>query len=521
MAMAAEDGCESSAAGSSSNSAVNWWATSMQEVHGSPLCSWPSHCDVQLPWRAAGGTAAGSRRRRAADPACCNGEEEEEMLSTTNSFSARYRSSLGVESQDVMPQSGSHVHLSLEPTTPPGAHVWNQVFHGVGSNGELPHNQVDGDKLLAAFTSKTLRTEIFEPPPDHFSKPETNWEFTNYSGGFDHEKLNFLVNNWSIAPLDSQAAQNLTDESASSCTTLNSALNLYQEGNLSQFDLRPEFKLDNPSSSSYSDGGSGAGNTMNPVSFSPCFRNYSKEGKQIEASNAPFGASNCGTYGDDQLSLSGSNAADRPWRSTRSAADVIYFGSGTLNKPLLDFQASKMHMKGPELQSCKKSSHETSLSSRDNVRGEAGSSDETNKKKKMEDDSHTVQKKQKQEGSSVLSSKLQVPKVKLGDRITALQQIVAPFGKTDTASVLLEAITYIKFMQEQVVLLLNHPYMKPTPSTQRDHNLWGGVESRAEAKMDLRSRGLCLVPISFTPQVCRESTGVDYWTPTYRGCLYR
>jgi hypothetical protein len=80
-----------------------------------------------------------------------------------------------------------------------------------------------------------------------------------------------------------------------------------------------------------------------------------------------------------------------------------------------------------------------------------------------------------------------VPKVKLGDKITALQQIVSPFGKvyvrsrtacmgnwivsfmrcfpyidtvttsyyvymsqTDTASVLYEAINYIKWLHEQV-----------------------------------------------------------------------
>jgi hypothetical protein len=40
----------------------------------------------------------------------------------------------------------------------------------------------------------------------------------------------------------------------------------------------------------------------------------------------------------------------------------------------------------------------------------------------------------------------QSPKVNLGEKIMALQQIMSPFGKTDTASVLLETITYIKFL---------------------------------------------------------------------------
>ncbi|KAL5061617.1 hypothetical protein RYX36_023354 [Vicia faba] len=52
-----------------------------------------------------------------------------------------------------------------------------------------------------------------------------------------------------------------------------------------------------------------------------------------------------------------------------------------------------------------------------------------------------------------------VRKEKMGDRITALQQLVSPFGKTDTASVLSEAIEYIKFLHEQVTIL-STPYMK-------------------------------------------------------------
>ncbi|CAL9751798.1 unnamed protein product, partial [Musa acuminata subsp. burmannicoides] len=52
-------------------------------------------------------------------------------------------------------------------------------------------------------------------------------------------------------------------------------------------------------------------------------------------------------------------------------------------------------------------------------------------------------KKARLEGSSSPKSNPKVRKQKLGERITALHQIVSPFGKTDTASVLLEAIGYI------------------------------------------------------------------------------
>ncbi|PPR91446.1 hypothetical protein GOBAR_AA29245 [Gossypium barbadense] len=42
---------------------------------------------------------------------------------------------------------------------------------------------------------------------------------------------------------------------------------------------------------------------------------------------------------------------------------------------------------------------------------------------------------------------------KLSDKITALQKLVSPYGKTDTASVLQEASLYIKLLQEQIQML--------------------------------------------------------------------
>jgi len=187
-----------------------------------------------------------------------------------------------------------------------------------------------------------------------------------------------------------------------------------------------------------------------------------------------------------------------------------------LSKPSVDIQGPKLMSRS--LSDCKKQpSMSTSQTvTRNTVRGQGITSE--GKKKRSDENAETALKKHKNDSSTVSSSKMQVPKVKLGDKITALQQIVSPFGKTDTASVLGEAIGYIKFLQEQVQLLSN-PYMKS--NTSKDP--WGSLErkDRGDSLFDLQSRGLCLVPISCTPHAYRENTGSDYWTPTYRGCLYR
>ncbi|XP_060205739.1 transcription factor bHLH68-like isoform X2 [Lycium barbarum] len=86
---------------------------------------------------------------------------------------------------------------------------------------------------------------------------------------------------------------------------------------------------------------------------------------------------------------------------------------------------------------------------------------------------------------------LKVRKEKLGDRITALHQLVSPFGKA-----------------------LSSPYMGNVAGSMGHTHQQSDSQHRVK---DLKSRGLCLVPISCTQHVASDNTVGDYWAPALGG----
>ncbi|CAN8326403.1 unnamed protein product [Cochlearia groenlandica] len=181
--------------------------------------------------------------------------------------------------------------------------------------------------------------------------------------------------------------------------------------------------------------------------------------------------------------------------------------------------------------------HNSLLLSKERVHTPPGRSSECNS---LEIGGSTNKKPRLIQPSPSSQSTLKVRKEKLGGRIAALHQLVSPFGKTDTASVLSEAIGYIRFLQSQIEAL-SHPYFGTNASgNMRQQHLQGDRScifpedpgqlvnnqcmkrkgasmdnqnaNEEEPKKDLRSRGLCLVPISCTLQVGSDN-GADYWAP--------
>ncbi|KMZ74545.1 basic helix-loop-helix (bHLH) DNA-binding superfamily [Zostera marina] len=101
-----------------------------------------------------------------------------------------------------------------------------------------------------------------------------------------------------------------------------------------------------------------------------------------------------------------------------------------------------------------------------------------------------------------LKSTIREKKDKFGEKVAALQQLVTPFGKTDTASVLQETTGYIKFLHEQLEVL-SAPYLQAPPQQS-----WLELD-----RSSLRGRGLCLVPVASSLQLAQSNNGADIWAP--------
>lgn len=526
----AEECTESSVA--TSSSIPNWWPDN--HLHATSLTSWSNNTSNINPWN-----------NRPQNPNSNNSRSsgEEDVSMSTSFTNASNHSGLTVESSRRLVETVANNELIGE--TPSDNPLWNHVFLNVGSNGELHNNQDIGDNLINAFSSKNLSTGLMFEPCDYLKKMDNGWENStpfnnfeqkNFNGSFNDNifeaerlsKLSNLVSNWSIAPPDPEINGPAQFDPRSCNISLNHPnLDQYSESGDVCY-MKPNVNRELGSYSTHGhdhdlkvelnhqrdDHAEVNGNHLFPRAYNGTRMEY-----QMGMNNSMGGDNNKLYYGVQDVSCNNG-------RITEEIHAFSNFFSNKLPPMNNIINPSKPMLKTLNLSDCKKQTQQTSYTpssnntlARSNRKGHMLANE--GKKKRSEGKSDTVLKKLKHESSTASSIKVQVPKAKLGDKITALQQIVSPFGKTDTASVLWEAIGYIKFMQEQVQLSISNPYMK-TSNNIKDP--WGGLDRKDRGdhvKLSLSSRGLCLIPISCTPQVYRENTGPDYLTPAYRGCLYR
>ncbi|KAJ7954435.1 transcription factor bHLH [Quillaja saponaria] len=368
---------------------------------------------------------------------------EEDVSASTSFTNASNHSGLTMEyssRQLVEPTASSNEFINGEHAS--DNHIWNHVLLGVGGHGELQNNQDVGENFLDALSSKSMSTAIFEPACNYLKKLDNSWEFNGYNESMtENERVTKLSNLISMfdpqtnnisalsSSIDQYMKPNFGDSTSCEMVTNRSAGNFPFQSH----DLKVEHE-----------------HHGSEIQGSMLARSYDRNsvGYQLGVNNYPMVEDN-GKYFYGMSNLSS---------CTKNFADVISF-NGRLSKPLLGIPALKPCFRSLNLSDSKKQSIQNSsqLQTRSNGGRRGSGTTAEAKKKRSEDSADTILKKPKHESSTIV--KVQAPKVKLGDRITALQQIVSPFGKTDTASVLYEAIGYIKFLQEQVQLLSN-PYLK-------------------------------------------------------------
>ncbi|XP_066394823.1 uncharacterized protein [Miscanthus floridulus] len=525
---------------SSAAAVASWWRDSM---HPAAYGAWPPQPPAAR-WPPIRPAASHHHQQHGGRTTTSSGGADDDLSASNATMTSFTNTSTTNHSGLSMDSGGAEAAAAVAAES----HLWNQVLMGaggeVGRSMQAVHDaHDDSENFLELLNSRTLAPELFAEPPacDYLKKMEYGSSHGSSSGGGwpDHQfttaalekhlsygggalahhhaaagggperltaNLSDLVSNWSIAP-PNPCLGDAHHRAGVAVACDNNAAAVAALGHGAKAGL-------------FLDSGGGV-----------CKHEIGGHGAMLE--EAASGGSGTGGGGQEFLRPAGYSSMlglssnrmymDVPWGNNagaaRSLSDLISFGGAPLGKPEQPAPATstKAHAEykkqGQEISSPAKTS---------SGGGSKGSSQGKKKRSEEQQGSEGNAKKSKNEASSPTSSlkASQVPKVKLGDKITALQQIVSPFGKTDTASVLYEAINYIKWLHEQVQLL-SDPYMKTSSS--KDYNAWGGLDrkEKSETEIDLQSRGLCLVPVSCTPQVYRDNNGPDYWTPPYRSCLYR
>ncbi|XP_074586415.1 uncharacterized protein LOC141842099 isoform X1 [Curcuma longa] len=300
--------------------------------------------------------------------------------------------------------SSSSANISSEPVQ---SQLWNQALLNVGGGRDTPnHLHTDSESILQPSNSKSLTTgQIFRGANDYLSSPLSLSSLEKLSR-LQVERLSTntsdMAINWSLAPPNPHLDHPLSPSVLSSLPV--ASLLADQCSTLNLADVKHDRLRSSYLSCSY-------------------------EGINIKGET------------NDQHQETSINSKLCPnellWTGTRSLSDGISF-TGCLNNPPLEGSAS---------------------SNRRNGRTFTTTSE--GKRKRPDDSSERLLKKSKYDNST--ASSVKAPKMKLTDKITALQQLVSPFGKTDTASVLFETYNCIKILHEQVQLL-SDPYIKSSSS---------------------------------------------------------
>ncbi|GJN07484.1 hypothetical protein PR202_ga25320 [Eleusine coracana subsp. coracana] len=353
------------------------------------------------------------------------------------------------------PLAASH-HQHHHRSSSSGAEDDLSASNMTGAGGEVGRSMQavhdahdDSENFLELLNSRTLAPELFAEPPacDYLKKMEYGsntggvWtdhhNFTalekhlgaGYGNALAHQhqhaaNLSDLVSNWSIAPPN----PSLGDRAGGPCDNA-----VGHGANKAGFFL---------------DSGGGVKHEMSGHNAAAMLQHEAAGGANTSAAGQeflrPMGYSSMLGLGSHRTTMYG-GAMDVPWGTNnagaaRSLTDLISFGAAQGKPEPLAVPAktaAEFKKQGQEISSPAKTS------SGGGSRGSSAASEGKKKRSEEQQGSEGNAKKSKSDSSSPTSSlkSSQLPKVKLGDKITALQQIVSPFGK-----------------------LLSDPYMKTTSS---------------------------------------------------------